>query len=215
MTQSDNLLERLRVATLVTFVSGFINAYTYTTQAGSFAGVQSGNLLLLAINISEGHFERLMTYIVPLVFFCFGQGLSYLLRRYARLKAIRWHVFVSEILIFLMLLIASLSPVLPSYFTLAGLALFASIKVDTFKRVRNMTYASVMMTGNIRNMAHHFVKGWYEKDKNLLLHAYYMLLVILTCMIGAIVGTILAHHFYEYSLYFLLLPLILLHWLLR
>lgn len=78
-----------------------------------------------------------------------------------------------------------------------------------------MTYASVMMTGNIRNMAHHFVKGWYEKDKNLLLHAYYMLLVILTCMIGAIVGTILAHHFYEYSLYFLLLPLILLHWLLR
>lgn len=215
MTKDDKLLERLRVATLATFVSGFINAYTYTTQGGSFAGVQSGNLLLLAINLTRGSFDKLLTYIIPILFFCLGQGLSYGLRQYARYKGYQWHIFVSGILIVLLLIIASLSPLLPSYFTLAGLALFASIKVDTFKRVRDMTYASVMMTGNIRNMAHHFVKGCCEKDKTLLKHAFYTMLVVVACFLGAVVGTLLAGQFHEYSLYFLLIPLSLLYWILK
>lgn len=211
----DSLLERLRVASLATFVSGFINAYTYTTQSGSFAGVQSGNLLLFGINLTKGSFDKLPTYAIPLIFFCLGQGVSYGLRQYARRQGYRWHVFVSGILIGLMLMIAMLSPLLPPYFTLAGLALFASIKVDTFKRVRNMTYASVMMTGNIRNMSHHFVKGWCEKDKTLLKHSFYTLWVIIACFLGAVSGALLAKDFHEYSLYFLLLPLTLLYMIVK
>lgn len=215
MTKSDHLLDRLRVATLATFVSGFINAYTYITQGGSFAGVQSGNLLLLGIKLAQGSFDQLTTYLIPLSFFCLGQGVSYGLRQYARRSGHEWHIFVSGVLIILMLIIAGLSPLLPSYFTLAGLALFASIKVDTFKRVRDMTYASVMMTGNIRNMAHHLVKGLYEKDKILRIHAFLTFLVVLACLLGAVVGTILAGYFHEYSLYFLLIPLSLLYWILK
>ena len=215
MTKSYHIMERLRVATLATFISGFVNAYTYTTQQGSFAGVQTGNLLLLAISIGQGAFEKVMTYIIPLVFFMLGQAVSYGLRQRAKAKGYRWHIYVSGVLIILMLGIAILSPHLPSSFTLAGLALFASIKVDTFKRVRDMTYASVMMTGNIKNMAHHFIKGWCEKDSTLLKHSFYTLLVLLSCFLGAILGTLLSKNFHEYSLYFLLLPLVLLYVILQ
>ena len=58
MTKSYHIMERLRVATLATFISGFVNAYTYTTQQGSFAGVQTGNLLLLAISMVKEHLRR-------------------------------------------------------------------------------------------------------------------------------------------------------------
>lgn len=212
MRQQYQLSERLRVATLATFISGFINAYTFTTQGGSFAGVQSGNLLMLAIHLAQGHWHKLWTYLLPLLFFCFGQGASYVLRRYAKWRGYRWHVYVSGVLFVLMTTIAIFSPHLPQTYTLAGLALFASIKVDTFKRVRDMTYASVMMTGNIKNMAHHLVKGLVEKDQQLLKQAFYTLLVLLACFLGAVASTLLAPHFHEHSLYFLLFPLVLL-WL--
>lgn len=215
MKPSYKMMERLRIATIATFISGFVNAYTYTTQQGSFAGVQSGNLLLLAISIGQGAFEKSITYIIPLIFFMLGQAVSYALRQRAKSKGYRWHIYVSGVLIVLMLIIATLSPHFPSSFTLAGLALFASIKVDTFKRVRDMTYASVMMTGNVKNMAHHFIKGWCEKDSTLLKHSFYTLLVLLSCIFGAILGTILSQNFDEYSLYFLLLPLILLYVILQ
>lgn len=42
------VFEGLRIASCLTFISGYLNAFTYLTQGGRFAGVQSGNVILLA-----------------------------------------------------------------------------------------------------------------------------------------------------------------------
>ena len=43
--RSYRVFEGLRVATLVSYIGGFIDAYTYNTQDGRFASIQTGNLL--------------------------------------------------------------------------------------------------------------------------------------------------------------------------
>ncbi len=42
------IFEGLRVATVLTFISGYLNAFTFITQGGRFAGVQSGNVISTA-----------------------------------------------------------------------------------------------------------------------------------------------------------------------
>lgn len=198
------MYERLRVALMISFISGFINAYSFNTQGGIFAGAQSGNLIMLSISLAKGDLERVIHFILPLIFFILGQGISFLLRRLMTRLGYRWHVSCSLILLMLMTFLALLSPILPEIIMLAGIALFASILLDCFKRVRGMTYASVMMTGNVKNLGHHFFKGLLDKDKKLLKHGYYTFLIVLIFSLGVYTSTLLTMTYQKFSLYALL-----------
>ena len=68
--RSYRVFEGLRVATLVSYIGGFIDAYTYNTQDGRFASIQTGNLLYLVIHLVEGHIARAFSY-GYLFFLCF------------------------------------------------------------------------------------------------------------------------------------------------
>ncbi|MFX3845504.1 DUF1275 family protein, partial [Streptococcus suis] len=65
------------------------------------------------------------------------------------------------------LLTISLSPIMPASFTIASLALVASIQVETFRRLRGAPYDNVMMTGNVKNAAYLWFKVVIEKDSEL------------------------------------------------
>ena len=56
--RSYRVFEGLRVATLVSYIGGFIDAYTYNTQDERFASIQTGNLLYLVIHLVEGNIAR-------------------------------------------------------------------------------------------------------------------------------------------------------------
>lgn len=45
--------EGIRCASALTFISGYVNAFTFVTQGRRFAGVQTGNVLYFAIRIAE------------------------------------------------------------------------------------------------------------------------------------------------------------------
>ena len=49
------VFEGLRVATVLTFISGYLNAFTFVTQGGRFAGVQSGNVIATAYHLALGN----------------------------------------------------------------------------------------------------------------------------------------------------------------
>lgn len=199
--------EGLRVALMTTFISGFINAYTYNTQGGLFAGVQTGNVLMMMIRLTEGEFWQSARYLLPIIIFMLGQVVTYYIRNWCHEHGLHWHQFGAGLLLMLMLIIALLSPTLPAYFTIAGLALFASIQLDTFKRVRGVAYANIMMTGNIKNGMQMLVMGIAEKDKALRTQAYYTLLVIVSFMIGVVCSTFITTYLLEYALYIVLFPL--------
>ncbi|VTS37218.1 membrane protein [Streptococcus porcinus] len=45
--------EGIRCASALTFISGYVNTFTFLTQGRRFAGVQTGNVMYLAIRIVE------------------------------------------------------------------------------------------------------------------------------------------------------------------
>ncbi|MGT2907602.1 YoaK family protein [Streptococcus dentiloxodontae] len=207
MTKDYRNFEGLRVAILLTFISGFIDAYTFITQGGRFASMQTGNLLYMMIKFADGHFKEAFSFLIPIIFFILGQSFYYFFRKWVILKNFRWHKLSTYALFVLLLIIAIFSPLLPSIFTIAGLAFFASIQLSTFKRVRGYAYTNTMMTGNIKNASYLLLKGNVEKNEQIKKQALYIIAAIIAFMIGVLLATIMCHYLIENSLYFLLLPM--------
>ncbi|MGT2887722.1 YoaK family protein [Streptococcus didelphis] len=198
----------------LTFISGYVNSYTYATQGRRFAGVQTGNLLSFAIKLSENNIKEALNFLLPIFVFMLGQAAAYFLHRWAHKQGFHWYLFSSLILTFTALITALFTPFISSFFTVSALAFFASLQVETFKSLRGAHYANVMMTGNIKNAAYLFTKGIYEANKELLLIARNTFIIILTFALGVGMSMALTFRFGEASLFGLLCPLLYLNYLL-
>ena len=206
--------EGLRCAMTLTFISGYVNAFTFMTQGRRFAGVQSGNVVSFAMSLAEGNISRALDFLLPMIVFMLGQSFTYFMHRWANKHNIHWYFFSSFILTLIAAVTAVLTPLLPAFFTVSGLAFFASIQVDTFKSLRGAGYANVMMTGNVKNAAYQLTKGIYEGNKELILIGRNTLFVIISFIIGASVSTTLSLEIGEVALIPVLFPLFYVNYLL-
>ncbi|HFI0467966.1 TPA: YoaK family protein [Streptococcus suis] len=209
MNQKDyRVFEGLRIACCLTFISGYLNAFTYVTQGGRFAGVQSGNVISLAYYMAKGDIVQVVNFCVPILFFVIGQFFTYLARRYFEKRSWSWHFGSSLIMLIFILLTILLSPIMSASFTIASLAFVASIQVETFRRLRGAPYANVMMTGNVKNAAYLWFKGMIEQDAELKKTGRNILFTIIGFMLGVIIATQLSFQFEEYALIGILLPVL-------
>lgn len=209
MRQKDyRVFEGLRVACSLTFISGYLNAFTFVTQGGRFAGVQSGNVIYLAYFLAKGEMEKVFNFSIPILFFILGQFFTYLARRYFEQKSWSWHFGSSLIILVLLLLTIGLSPIMPASFTIATLAFVASIQVETFRRLKGAPYANVMMTGNIKNAAYLWFKGVMEQNLELRKTGRDIFLTIIGFMLGVALSTHLSFLFEEQALIGLIPPVL-------
>ena len=185
--RSYRVFEGLRVATLVSYIGGFIDAYTYNTQDGRFASI---------------------------FFFVLGQFFVFFVKKWLINHKWGWHLQAIRLAFLLMTILAIITPYVDSTITIAGLAFFASLQVGIFKRVRGVNYASFMMTGNITNTSLTVARAIDEGDPKVLKQASYTTIIIFTFMVGVAASTWFAQYLHEYSLYTTLLPLYVLNYFL-
>lgn len=202
------VFEGLRVATILTFISGYLNAFTFITQGGRFAGVQSGNVISTAYYLALGNLHQVFNFSLPIFFFALGQLFTYSIRKWFLKKEYYWHFGSSLIMTIFVFLDTVFTPFLSSNFTVAILAFVASIQVETFRKIHGSTYANVMMTGNVKNAAYLWFMGLVEKDRDLQNKGKDIFYIILSFMFGVLVSTRLSLMLGEYALA-VLLPLLL------
>lgn len=62
----------LRFALLITGASGFLDAYTFLVRGGVFANAQTGNVILLALNLAHGEIRQASAHLWPIIAFAGG-----------------------------------------------------------------------------------------------------------------------------------------------
>ncbi|RLV42699.1 DUF1275 domain-containing protein [Streptococcus iniae] len=206
--------EGIRCASALTFISGYVNAFTFVTQGRRFAGVQTGNVLYFAIRIAEKTYLQAFNFLLPIFFFMLGQSFTYFVHRWSNKHHLHWYLISSSMLTIIAILTSIMTPFSPRYVTVSALAFFASIQVDTFKSLRGASYANVMMTGNIKNAAYVLTKGLYENNRELIQIGRNTLIIIMTFVLGVICSTLLSYHFGEMALSAMLFPLAYVNYLL-
>lgn len=147
------IYESLITGVLLAGVGGYLDAYTYIFHGEVFASLQSGNVILLGLNLADGHFEKTLAYLIPILCFILGAGLANLIeQRFSRPGHLIWQEIsiIAELLG--ILAIDLMLPILPSRGITSGLSLFAAFQVHTFRVLNSHPYNTTMTTGNLRTV---------------------------------------------------------------
>ena len=70
--KGKQMSETFCLGALLAVIGGFLDAYTYLTRGRVFANAQTGNLVLLAMNLAGGQFQKAQYYLIPILAFIAG-----------------------------------------------------------------------------------------------------------------------------------------------
>jgi uncharacterized membrane protein YoaK (UPF0700 family) len=138
--------ETLQIASLLAFIGGYLEAYTWIVHH-VFASAQGANLVFLWVYMTGGEWERAVLYVPPLLAFAVGVVLACWLRWASPQRAARISNLIEIAFLFIVAIVHNRLPELAG--TL-GLSLVAAFQTVSFPRVEGWSYNSVMVTSNFR-----------------------------------------------------------------
>ncbi|AOJ70288.1 hypothetical protein WS83_29425 [Burkholderia sp. MSMB2042] len=186
----DAASRNLTVASLLTLSGGYLDAYTYVGHGHVFANTMTGNVALLGINVSAGDWAQALHHVPPLVGFVIAVFVAHTLGLAAQKGLIRHTAFISLIVEIVFLAFASLGwPAMSSAWLIPGISFVATLQTMSFTHLENLSYTSVMTTGNLRRSAQLLFAGLIPRYDALALHDSGLLAVISSCFLaGAVAG---------------------------
>ena len=176
---------------LLAAVGGYLDAFTFVRFA-VFANAQSGNVVLLAINVASGHWHAALLRLAPIGAFIAGvlfvEGLARpsarrLLRRPLRI------VLGTEIAG--LMVVSALPTDTPQSVITVAVSFLAAIQFSTFRMLAGQVYATVLTSGNLRSAVVHFHHWIVDRDTEARANAARFSMVIAAFALGAAIGALI------------------------
>lgn len=185
--------ETFRIAAVLAVVGGFLDAYTYLVRGGVFANAQTGNIVLLGISLAEGNVFRAGYYIIPVVAFALGVFLTEVCKKHFSKKEFKiYEHYIIIIEIMLLTVVGFLSEEIPDSIVNVMISFVCSLQVNSFRRVKELPYATTMCTGNLRSGTEKLFRYLCYKEKRAGIQAAHYFGVIGLFIAGAALGAIFA-----------------------
>ncbi|WP_322506786.1 YoaK family protein [Anaerolinea sp.] len=154
--------ESLYLGTILAISGGFMDAYTYICRGQVFANAQTGNIVLLGVNLSEGRWLMALRYLPPVLAFISGILISDWVRyQYKRIScSIHWRqiVILIEALTFM---VVGFFPQSLNLLANSLVSLACGIQVESFRKIHGNSVATTMCIGNLRAAVEAFTEFLY------------------------------------------------------
>ncbi len=188
---------------LLAIVGGFLDAHTYILRGGVFANAQTGNVVLLAVNLAKGAFYQASYYLIPILAFALGVYVTEIIKtRFIKIGFLQWEHFIILIEILLLFIVGFLPLSVPHGIVNVTISLLCSIQVNSFRKIDGIPYASTMCTGNLRSCFESLFKYTHHKDRQALISFFKYIGIILFFILGACIGAILSKAIGHHSIWF-------------
>lgn len=205
--RSIQMSESIVVGLVLALSGGFMDAYSYLFRGGVFANAQTGNFLLIGINIFHNNWDAAFRYIMPVSAFTLGIIIADMARHYIshRLKhQMNWMHWRQGVLVVEMLCLSAVAFLPQELNSLANglISLACGIQMTAFKKVRGHAIATTMCIGNLRAGTEYMCRFIRERrgHEAQMMFLYYG--AIFFFIIGAVIGSILIQHYGVYSILF-------------
>lgn len=183
--------ESVRLGILLAVVGGFLDAYTYIGHGGVFANAQTGNIVLVAINASNGRWEHVVSSLLPILAFIAGVIISEIIKaRFISSQIDYWQTVVIGIEIIVLAIIGLLPENTADMLITVTISFVSSVQITSFRKLVNSPYSTTMCTGNLRVASEAFYKACIDKDRKEIEKAARYLVIILFFVFGAFLGGI-------------------------
>lgn len=190
MIKRKQISDSIELAVFLAISGGFMDAYSYICRDGVFANAQTGNILLLGVNLSEGKWIEACRYIGPIAAFSIGIGFATILKHWLRKDHfLHWRQIA---LLVELALLFGVGLVPRGYSLLANslTSMACGIQVQSFRKIKGNAAATTMCIGNLRSATEAICNWWYKKDKEAGKKGLLYIGVIVSFAIGAIFGNV-------------------------
>lgn len=177
---------------LLTMAGGYMDAYSYLIRGKVFATGQTGNFVLLAVNLTRQDWLMVGHYITPIILFWLGIFVSMHMRdRYFHQNVFLYERETLRVEIFLFLLIGVLPDSIPDVLVNSLISFCAAMQLCCFRTLEDQAaYASVFCTGNMRACAERLYLGIVKKQKPALQSGLRYLRILGAFFVGVLLGVL-------------------------
>lgn len=160
MKKSNQTSDSLTVGLLLALAGGILDSYSYLNRGQVFATAETGNLVLLGINLAQGHFSQSIRYLLPILAFAAGVLATELLRHHLGAQAGRLHwrqpILLAECAVLVLVAFlpqGSLDPLANILISFTS-----AVQMESFRKFRGCSCATTMCTGNLRSGTEHLFR---------------------------------------------------------
>lgn len=191
-----HMSEGYLIGVLLAVVGGFLDAHTFILRGQVFANAQTGNMVLLAIKISEKNLKGAEIYLIPILAFVIGIMTSeYIRKKGVKHPRLHWRQIIIVIEFFIVLLVAFMPSGSMNILVNTLVAFICSLQVQSFRKINGNNYATTMCTGNLRSAAEGLYGFIDLKDREALGKSLIYLGIIAAFIVGACIGSITAYFY--------------------
>ena len=182
----------LRFAVLLTFVGGFMDAYTYVSRDGVFANAQTGNVILLGIDLAERRWGSALAHCWPILAFVVGIVVAHVLETARLAKTFAHPIRLAMVAqIGVLIVVAALPASFPDPLVTLPVAFVAAIQLGLFRTVGSLNYITIATTGNLMRVTEALYGRFVEHDDEKRKPAGVYGAIVASFAGGAVVGAVL------------------------
>lgn len=196
--KKTQISESFALGALLALVGGFLDAYTYLLRGGVFANAQTGNVVLLGMNLAKGDFISALRYLIPILAFAAGVvAVEAVRRRFRQGPRIHWRQIILAAECLLLLMIAFLPSGHMDMAVNVAVSFICSMQVESFRKMNGGAYATTMCTGNLRSGTELLYRYGVTRDARDRIRGLQYYGIILFFILGASAGVFGARLFHE------------------
>ena len=202
--------ESLPVGLLLAMSGGLLDVYSYLNRGQVFATAETGNIVLLGVQLAQGQWRMAVHYLLPIIAFALGILTTEQLRRRLRnhIGPIHWRqpLLLIECCI---IVVVSLLPKGPMD-NLANIliAYTSAVQVESFRKINGCACITTMCTGNLRSGSENLFRVLVRHDVASVEKVRVYFGLILCFIAGAVAGGLLTPVLEEKTILATILPLL-------
>lgn len=186
MKRAKQTSESIELGILLALSGGFMDAYSYLARGQVFANAQTGNMLLFGVHLARGQFQHALHYLCPVLAFGLGIFLAEFVH-FQKIQKVHWRQVTLLIEIIILFGVGYIS--FEQNLLANSLTSFAcGLQVQAFRKIHGKGYATTMCIGNLRTGTHEMCNYLCTKKVQHFQSGLLYYSIILTFIIGAILG---------------------------
>ena len=152
MDKKEQMSESFRLGVLLAITGGFLDAYSYVARGKVFATAETGNMVLMGLNIAQGNWQKVPHYLIPIICYALGVLVAEQIKgRYKNNADINIHW--RQVVVLAEILVVAVAAFIPQgeldIVANSSIAFVCSMQVESFRKVNGNAYATTMCTGNL------------------------------------------------------------------
>ena len=205
------MCERDWIYFVLIFVAGFLGAFTYVLRGGVFCNAQTGNVVLLGMELGKGDWNGALYYLIPIGAYILGAVVSELLPNPVKHRlAVRWDTLLIAVEMLVIVMLGFLPESAPVQISQVAVNFIASMQYNTFRQAEGVAVATTFVTNHIRQVGVGLAMEWRHRHDAEKPHRRKFLThlgMLLFFAAGATIGTVFCVQFLGRAIWITLLPL--------